>query len=409
MNKMDKTTNLLFLTDQDCNPQNGGIERVVSTLASSFSKNYGFNCYLLYSGEPQPIHSSCFIEKFRINADNATQQIETLIKEKDISIVFSHYMVKANRNLVFPALSCLRKNGLPFTHVALYHSQPGVEAEKCPMNVIISRILQGDNIKNNIGLFLKQFFRRIFGNAIFVSFLKKKYLFLYNSVDRLVLLDDNYIPLFQKIIGVDDSSKFAAIPNTLPFPEISSPAIIMEKENIVLIVSRLEEMQKRISSAIKVWKIIEEKGCGDWKLIIVGDGEDRRYYERMVAKNKLHNVSFVGKQNSYPYYVKSSIFLMTSAYEGFPMVLLESLQTACVPIVYKNFASIDSLINHNVNGVLVEPNQIDIFSSMLFSIMTDSKRRQDMAINGLETCPAFSIDVISKQWVELFSKCMNHD
>ena len=92
----------------------------------------------------------------------------------------------------------------------------------------------------------------------------------------------------------------------------------------MLIVGRFSESEKRFLLALKAWKEFNsQRITNTWELIIIGFGKDENIYKEYARKNKLNNVKFIGKQDPLEYYKKASIFLMTSAFEGFGLTLTE--------------------------------------------------------------------------------------
>lgn len=115
--------------------------------------------------------------------------------------------------------------------------------------------------------------------------------------DKIILLSPSYISLFMKVYGINQSlkNKLISIPNPCSFDiETLAPE---QKENIVLVVSRLEEQQKRISLILKIWERMEN--ANKWSLIIVGDGKDRINYETYIKKRNIQGVYFFGASRSY--------------------------------------------------------------------------------------------------------------
>ena len=175
-----------------------------------------------------------------------------------------------------------------------------------------------------------------------------------------------------------------------------------QKEKIVLIVARLYEAQKRLSIALDIWKEVESQNP-DWKLIIVGDGEDRRFYEEYCRKNCIQNVEFAGQTNPLPYYLEASIFMMTSQNEGWPLTLLEALQTGVVPIVMDSFTALHDIIQDGSNGFIVEYNDKKEFKNKLVTLINNQELRLKMAQEGQNSCTKYSIDNIGKEWINLLN------
>lgn len=126
-------------------------------------------------------------------------------------------------------------------------------------------------------------------------------------------------------------------------------------------VARFSENQKRIKLALKIWKEVHKyRDVEDWNFIIVGDGIYKNEYLNMVRKENIPNVYFEGLQkDTEKYYRQSSIFMMTSAFEGWGLTLTEAQQMGCVPIAFKSYKSLTDIITDNYNGIIIEECNID--------------------------------------------------
>jgi glycosyltransferase involved in cell wall biosynthesis len=209
---------------------------------------------------------------------------------------------------------------------------------------------------------------------------------------------------FARYAKLADAGKFVAIGNSLSFDVFATGEEVKAKEKIVLIVARIDEDSKRITMALKVWRRVEKDGSGtDWKLFIVGSGDDERYCQRLARKWNLQNVVFTGRQDPIPYYRKASVFMMTSAHEGFPMTLGEAQQMGVVPIAFGSFAAVYDIIEHNHNGLIIPDKNIGEYAKQLKNLMLGSSKRQRLAENAIKSCQKLSIDTFIEKWVALFS------
>lgn len=98
-----------------------------------------------------------------------------------------------------------------------------------------------------------------------------------------------------------------------------------KKENIITFINigRHDENQKRISRIINVTKKLNEEGY-IFRVVFVGDGVDKSKY--IEEANGLQNIEFLGaKKNPYPYLKLSDSLIMSSDYEGYPVVFIESM------------------------------------------------------------------------------------
>ena len=136
----------------------------------------------------------------------------------------------------------------------------------------------------------------------------------------------------------------------------------------------------------------------------VGDGEDLQYYKEYVANQGMMNVQFEGQQDPFPYYQKASVFMMTSAFEGWPMTLMEGMQNGCVPIVFDSFKAVYDIIENGKDGIIVPDGKVDVYVDRLAHLMQNTEQREKMAHAGLESCQRFYQERITEIWLNLFEK-----
>ena len=93
-------------------------------------------------------------------------------------------------------------------------------------------------------------------------------------------------------------------------------------KKLFVFIGRLDDSSKKLGRAINLIKEIDNT-----VLWVVGDGPDRKMYEKEVKNNKLDGrVKFFGKKdNPYPYMAISDFVILTSVYEGFPVTYLEAI------------------------------------------------------------------------------------
>ena len=95
----------------------------------------------------------------------------------------------------------------------------------------------------------------------------------------------------------------------------------------IVTVARIDNRQKRINGIVELCKRLKDDGVTSFKWRIVGSGPDLKRNVKLAEKYGVTDVlEFVGdKVNPYPYIKKSDLFALYSAYEGFPMVIGETL------------------------------------------------------------------------------------
>lgn len=236
------------------------------------------------------------------------------------------------------------------------------------------------------------------------NLIRKKNQYIYNLSTKYVVLSDSYISLFQKKYHIKNGSKLFAISNPLSYPE-QTKIEYSKKKNQVLIVSRFSESEKRILFALKAWKKIQQHIINNkWELIIVGFGKDESLYRDYVKLNKLQNVIFTGKQEPFKYYKEASIFLMTSAFEGFGLTLTESQQMGVVPIVMDSFPSLHDIVINGYNGIIVDNNDVTSMAEALKDLIINENKRINLSINGFNYIKKFSVANIAYKWEQLFNE-----
>ena len=158
----------------------------------------------------------------------------------------------------------------------------------------------------------------------------------------------------------------------------------------------MQEDQKRIYIAIKIWKLLF-KEFPDWKLIIVGNGPDMGTYKQ---KSKgINNIQFEGHStNVQEYYKKSKIFMMTSIWEGLPMTLIEAMHYGCIPIAFDSFAALHDLIINNQTGYIIPNNNMKSYVEHLKQLMKNNQLITTLSSNILNQPLKFQMDEIIKMW-----------
>jgi len=244
--------------------------------------------------------------------------------------------------------------------------------------------------------------RTRFFPKFFVKFVKKyrdlkAVNFAYDNSDFLVLLSEKYLEHWQK----KDLSKLRVIANPLEIKKVD----FNKKQKTILFVGRISEFQKRLSLIIEIWKIIlNTKKYNDWNLKIVGDGDDLNYIKKLA--NGLDRISFEGFKKPDAYYEEASIFFMTSAFEGFPVTLVEALQRACVPIVMNSFLSLSDVVKNGETGIISPDGDVKVFAENAMLLMDNETLRKNMAENGMKFIEKFAINNILPKWEKLFSEVM---
>lgn len=178
-----------------------------------------------------------------------------------------------------------------------------------------------------------------------ILFVHSDYTKLYNETELLEFFNTRHINEFNKIVFVSNESKNNLIkyyPNIVDKSIVINNIIDIEKikklseekiENVfnkkdinLLFVGRLEESSKNIMFQLSKIKELK-KIFKNIRLYILGNGPDKEKYIKYIDDNKLNdNIIMLGqKSNPYPYIKKCDYLLITSNYEGYPVIFNEAI------------------------------------------------------------------------------------
>lgn len=234
--------------------------------------------------------------------------------------------------------------------------------------------------------------------------IKRRHKFLIERADKYVLLSEEYKHIINKKLNIKNINNVYSIPNPVKSIEHISNSVLANKDKEALFVGRLTS-QKGIKYLLEIWKKFSEK-FHDVKLTIIGDGELREYVEDRIKKDGINNIFLEGFQtDTRKYYRRSSIFLMTSVYEGFALVLLEAMEAGVVPFAFDSFESLKDIINDAENGYIASPFDINEYVSKMvaFERMSEIEKLK-IRYNAVEKVNKFSLDIIADKWIDLFNE-----
>lgn len=257
---------------------------------------------------------------------------------------------------------------------------------------------------NNIKQYRK-FFKSLkvqeFKKIVFVSDLDKKVFIAQfpeltkqtivcnNLIDykRIQKLADEKIPDedLKKIFGVDYSN--------IKLDKVEKE--IRPKVPIFLNVGRHDEKQKKISRILDATEKLNKNGF-KFKVLLVGKGTNTKDYERIIKEKKLDNVIVLGaKKNPYPYFKISDCFLLSSQFEGYPVVYVES-EILGLPIITTDVSDSKKDIDGKY-GKVVENSSKGVYRGM-----------KDFLENGIKT-EEFRVEEFNKDIVKKVKKIVNGD
>ena len=388
--------NILFVTNKNVYPLIGGIERITYVLASAFSHLYGWDCHSLYTQENNlnKTTDDVFKTKHLLSSNNSTYTISQIIDTHNIQVIIAQG-ADGRVNDIMPDLrkACDESKRHP-TLLFVYHNMPGFELVSMDVITLFQRMLFGHNKIASLRQFVLQSVYKIIP-AYIKSSMASKYKLAYDNADKMIMLSEGFIEQYNQFVH-GELARYSAIPNMLSYD--ASQDIMHHKKKILLLVARMDERQKRVKHALRIWRQIPHNG---WQMKIIGDGEDLSYYKQLMQKWSLEDISFEGQQDPLRYYLEASIFVMTSAFEGWPMTLMEAIPCGCVPIAFDSYSAVHDIIDNERNGIIVPEADIDTYASQLQKLMNDPEELRRLSDNARKDCMRYSRENIAKQWKTL--------
>ena len=203
-------------------------------------------------------------------------------------------------------------------------------------------------------------------DPIIANFNKEYCKKIYKDFDKIVCVSNACRNKFNEFIP-EYKDKTYVVYNVFPIDDINKKAEeykIINDSNLINIVtvSRVENNYKRIDRIIEVCNMLKEESIKNYKWTIVGEGLDLHENKLKVLELGLDGfVEFVGnKKNPYPYIKNKDLFVLTSAFEGYPMVVGEALILK-VPVITTAYAAASEQIINDYNGLIVDMDIDDIY------------------------------------------------
>ena len=142
----------------------------------------------------------------------------------------------------------------------------------------------------------------------------------------------------------------------------SSNSLAKNKIPIFINVGRHDEKQKKISRIIEATEKLNKQGF-DFKVLLIGKGTNTKDYQNLIKEKNLNNIIMLGaKKNPYPYFKLSDCFILSSQFEGYPVVFVEA-QILGLPILTTNVSDSKKDID-GIYGQVVENSEKSVYKGM---------------------------------------------
>ncbi len=361
----------------------GGVERVLTLKANYFAENYGYDITIvLTEGINKPLFYPLSDKIKIVNLNIGFEELWTCSFLKKIFVYLQKQRIYKKR--LTTELMRLR----PDITISLLRRE---------INFLTS-IKDGSKKIGELHVNRTNYRNFEVGEAnviknLFAKLWMQNLVFHLKRLDRFVVLTEEDKASWTEINNIN------VIPDPLAF-NIGEVSPLTNKR--VIAVGRYV-YQKGFDLLLKAWSKIENQHT-DWELVVYGMG-DRDSYEQII--DRLH----IDRSRCHLYgstpdikkeYLNSSLFVFSSRFEGFGMVLIEAMACGLPVVSFDCPCGPKDIVRHEEDGVLVPSGNTYSLANAMHKLMSDDILRKNMASVALTNVRRFQLDDIGKRWKDLF-------
>ncbi len=372
---------ILYCTHSTYNP--GGMERVLLNKVMYLSQLPGWEVSIVTTDQHHRPPFYPFPEKVRMT---------------DLDINYSDDNDKGVWKKIFGYLRKRKEHKRKLTAL-LQKERPDIVVSLYPSESSFIPDIK-DGSKKVLELHFCKFFRLQYGRKGLLGWIDK---LRTRQDERIVRRFDKFV-----VLTHEDKGYWGNLPNIEVIPnaamQVSESCSDVTNKRVIA-VGRLD-YQKGFDRLIEAWEWIQGTGkLTDWRLDIFGQGEWKEMLQRMIEEKGLqHSVQIhrptkqIGEE-----YVKSSLLVMSSHYEGFPMVMIESMACGLPVVSFDYKCGPKDIIQHGINGLLVPEGDIKALANAMMEVMTDETYRRMLSRNARKVVDTYSEEAVMEQWIRLFT------
>ena len=373
---------------------------MTSVLANKFqSLGHHVSVYVFFKGNGATIEER-FAKDVKLHVGNGFTVSPNNIKQlRDILIIEQTDVVINQWGLPYIPIKVLTKakQGLNIKVISVYHNDPLTNGRLKDIEISLSDI--SNPFKRLISKMKWQMWKYITSHSM---------RYVYKHSGRYMVLSPSYIEHFKKFTGIKNPTKLLVQTNPVTIDTAGFTFNPANKQKEIIYVGRIDYNQKRVYRVIDTWALLENR-FPDWLLTIVGDGPERVNIETQVREKGLKHVSFEGFQHPIEYYKRASLLMLTSEYEGFPLVLAECMSFGVVPAVYGSYSAVYDIIEDGKDGIILPFDKEKKFDAAMMAdrmaaIMESPETLQTLAIQAMKKSKEYSLDKIAKQREEVMGE-----
>ena len=350
----------------------GGAERVVANLSNGLAKaGYEITIISLHTNDLEEYVVSDSIQRVRLKLQVESAGLKTAVSNnwnrlvslrKNLTTIKPDIVISIHTaNNVLSILAAIGKN----------------------INIIVSERCHPPNAETSkYWLFLRKF--------------------CYGSAHCVVVLTNESK---QWIAEHTKAKRIEVIPNFVSWPpddfpgKVDPDAVLEKNRKLLLAVGRIVK-QKGYPLLIEAFSKIADKHP-DWDLAIVGDGNQdnlRQLAFKFGLSDRVNLIGGVG--NIADWYKEADLFVLSSISEGFPNSLAEAMAAGCPVIAFDCKTGPRDLIDHGINGFLVEAENVENLARGINLLVQDPELRKTFSQTATQIRKKYSYDKILGHWTD---------
>ena len=361
----------------------GGVERVVTLKANYFAEVYGYDVTIIVTeGKGR---SSFFPLSSRVQVINFELGFEELWNVGFLKKTYLYLQkIRKYKQLLEEELLRIRPNITISTLRREINFINNIEDGSKKIGELHVNRANYRNFKTEESNLLKNLFAKFWSSRL-VGHLKK--------LDRLVVLTEKDKEDWVELEHVD------VIPDPLPFVPVSVSPLT---EKRVIAVARYSH-EKGIDLLLEAWAQVEKR-TKDWRLEVFGDG-DTTAFNALIDKLGIdrRRCQLNGRTADIEQeYLKSSIAVCSSRFEGFGMSIVEAMACGLPVVAFDCPWGPHSIINEGEDGILVENGNPSALAQGILSLVNDTVLCKKMSEVAVQNVQRFNIEHIATQWRQMF-------
>jgi glycosyltransferase involved in cell wall biosynthesis len=363
----------------------GGVERVLTLKANYFADVYGYDITIVVTeGKGEPLFYPLSDKVKVINLGINFEELWTC------SFIKKVYVYLRKQRVFKKELTSLLMQLRPDITISLLRREinfiTGIKDGSKKLGELHINRANYRNFDKRDTNFFKSRFSIIWSNNL-VGKLRQ--------LEKLVVLTEKDKEAWIELNNV------VTIPDPLPF----IPSSKSELKNKRIIAVGRYSYEKGYDMLLNAWKIVSAK-CPDWRLDVYGDGNHTSLDEQMSALNIKNCVLHDRTSDVEKKYLTSSIFVCSSRFEGFGMVILEAMACGLPVVSFDCPWGPRSIITNAEDGCLVENGNVEELAETLISLMGSLRERERLAHNAIQKSSQYVLESIAMEWKQLFESIL---